>query len=114
MTRRLTLAQKLTGSILIAVTVEVALVFGTFLGYFGPRLERTTFDAFEQFGVRRFGPAANGMVLFLQTPCGVALALLFLGESLHAYHLIGFALILPGVILATLRRRTARIAQPAG
>ncbi len=48
MTRRLTLAQKLTGSILIAVTVEVALVFGTFLGYFGPRLERTTFDAFEQ------------------------------------------------------------------
>lgn len=67
-----------------------------------------------QYGVRRFGPATIGMALYMQTPCGVVLALLFLGEQLRISHLVGFALILPGVILATIRRRLSRFARPSG
>ena len=67
-----------------------------------------------QYGIRRFGPATVGMLLYLQTPYGVTLALLFLGERLRFFHFIGFALIVPGVVLATIRRRVARVArQPA-
>jgi len=57
-----------------------------------------------QLGVRRFGPATMAMSSYLWTPYGVLLALIFLGERLHLYHLIGLALILPGVVLATARR----------
>lgn len=58
-----------------------------------------------QYGVRRFGPALMAMTSYLWTPYGVVLALIFLGERLHVYHLVGLALILPGVILATARRQ---------
>ena len=57
-----------------------------------------------QYGVRRFGPATMAMTSYLWTPFGVLLAVIFLGESLRAYHLVGLALILPGVVLATARR----------
>ena len=56
-----------------------------------------------QYGVRRFGPATMAMTSYLWTPYGVLLALIFLGETLYAYHLIGLALIVPGVVLATAR-----------
>jgi drug/metabolite transporter (DMT)-like permease len=58
-----------------------------------------------QYGVRRFGPATMAASSYLWTPYGVILALIFLGETLHSYHLVGLALILPGVVLATARRQ---------
>ena len=57
-----------------------------------------------QYGVRRFGPATMAMTSYLWTPFGVVLAVVFLGESLGAHHLLGLALIVPGVVLATARR----------
>jgi drug/metabolite transporter (DMT)-like permease len=56
-----------------------------------------------QYGIRRFGPGTMAMTSYLWTPWGVLLALIFLGETLHAYHIVGFALIVPGVVLATAR-----------
>lgn len=58
-----------------------------------------------QYGIRRFGPATMAMSSYLWTPYAILLAVLFLGEAIRPYHLAGFALILPGVILATARRR---------
>jgi drug/metabolite transporter (DMT)-like permease len=55
-----------------------------------------------QYGVKRFGPSLTGMMLYLLPAYGVVLAILFLGETLRPYHMIGLALILPGVVLATL------------
>ena len=55
-----------------------------------------------QYGVKRFGPTITGMMLYLLPAYGVVLAVLFLGEKLQPYHMVGFALILPGVVLATL------------
>ncbi|MBN2526897.1 MAG: methyl-accepting chemotaxis protein [Deltaproteobacteria bacterium] len=48
MKRRFSLAQKLASSIAIAVVVQVALIFYSFLGYFGPRLEENTYEVIEQ------------------------------------------------------------------
>ena len=61
-----------------------------------------------QHGVRRFGPATMAASSYLWTPYGVILALIFLGETLHAYHLVGLTLILSGVVLATARRHPPR------
>ncbi len=56
-----------------------------------------------QYGIRRFGPGTMAMLSYLTTPYGVLLAVLLLGEELHAYHLVALALIVPGVVLATAR-----------
>jgi drug/metabolite transporter (DMT)-like permease len=56
-----------------------------------------------QYGVRRFGPTTMAMSSYLWTPYGLLLSIIFLGEKLQAFHFIGLALILPGVILATAR-----------
>jgi drug/metabolite transporter (DMT)-like permease len=63
-----------------------------------------------QYGVRRFGPTKMAMSSYLWTPYGLLLSVLFLGETLHAYHFIGLALILPGVLLATARLPPRRAA----
>jgi drug/metabolite transporter (DMT)-like permease len=56
-----------------------------------------------QYGIRRFGPSTMAMTSYLWVPYGILLAIAFLGETLHAYHVLGLALILPGVVLATAR-----------
>jgi drug/metabolite transporter (DMT)-like permease len=63
-----------------------------------------------QYGVRRFGPTTMAMSSYLWTPYGLLLAVTFLGETLRTFHVLGLALILPGVVLATARfpmRRSA-------
>ena len=57
-----------------------------------------------QYGIRRFGPGLMAMTSYLWMPYGVALAVLLLGETLRGYHVVGLALILPGVVLATVLR----------
>ncbi|WP_414833552.1 DMT family transporter [Afifella sp. YEN Y35] len=55
-----------------------------------------------QHGVKVFGPGVTGMFLYLLPPYGVLLAMIFLGEEFHTYHALGLALVLPGLMLATL------------
>jgi len=55
-----------------------------------------------QYGVKRFGPSLTGMMLYMLPVYGVVLSILFLGETLQLFHLVGLAMILPGVVLATL------------
>jgi drug/metabolite transporter (DMT)-like permease len=63
-----------------------------------------------QFGVRRLGPSAAGVFMYLLPPYGVFLAVVFLGETFHVFHAAGIALVMGGIALATapaalLRRR---------
>lgn len=55
-----------------------------------------------QFGVRTLGPSLAGVFMYLLPPWGVALAVAFLGETLQPYHLAGIALVVTGVVVATL------------
>ena len=65
-----------------------------------------------QYGVKVLGPSIAGIFLYLLPPCGIGLAWLFLGEQLLPFHFAGMAMILGGVIIATLPvaalRRRAR------
>lgn len=54
-----------------------------------------------QILVKFAGPSLTGMSLYLLPVYGVALAVLTLGEELYAYHAIGLALVLGGIVLAT-------------
>ncbi len=63
-----------------------------------------------QWLVRKVGPARSGMALYFLPIAGVAVAAIFLGETIHGYHLVGTLLTIGGVVLATLstgRRRAA-------
>ena len=55
-----------------------------------------------QYGVRRLGASVAGLFMYLMTPWGVLMAVLFLGERLSGFHAVGIALVMTGVILATL------------
>ncbi len=63
-----------------------------------------------QFGVRTLGPSVAGVFMYLLPPYGVLMAVAILGESFEPFHAAGIALVMGGVILATLptRRRLAR------
>lgn len=50
-----------------------------------------------------FGPERAGMALYLMPLYNALLAGLLLGERLEAYHMVGAALVLPGIWLATRR-----------
>ena len=56
--------------------------------------------------VARIGPQRAGAYLHLIPLLGAGMAMVFLGERLHLYHLVGLALILGGVWLAARGRRT--------
>jgi drug/metabolite transporter (DMT)-like permease len=53
--------------------------------------------------IARIGPNATGFFLLLMPVFGSALAIAFLGERLHLYHLLAFATVLAGILLATWR-----------
>jgi len=52
-------------------------------------------------GVAIVGPSVAGFTLHLLPLFGTALAIVFLGETFQAFHAVGFATILAGVIVAT-------------
>ncbi|KAF0123346.1 MAG: hypothetical protein FD152_3339 [Xanthobacteraceae bacterium] len=54
-----------------------------------------------QYGVKIVGPAVTSCFLYLLPVYGVGMSALFLGEALHAHHLVGMALVLVGLIAAT-------------
>lgn len=62
--------------------------------------------------VARLGPARTVYFLHLMPVFGSILAIVFLGERLAAYHLVGFPVALGGVLLATLSPDAVRRPQP--
>lgn len=58
-----------------------------------------------QYGLRTLGPSLTGMFMYLMSPAGVLMAVLFLGETLRGFHLAGIAAVLGGVVLATWPKR---------
>ena len=58
-----------------------------------------------QKGVTLIGPARAGPFMYLMPAYAAVLAMLFLGERLALFHLVGFALILGGVALASATAR---------
>lgn len=55
-----------------------------------------------QYGVRALGASIAGMFMYLMTPYGVLLAIVFLGERLEPFHIAGIVLVMAGVSIATL------------
>lgn len=54
-----------------------------------------------QYGVRRLGASIAGLFMYLMTPYGVLMAVLFLGEELQPFHIIGIICVMVGVTVAT-------------
>jgi drug/metabolite transporter (DMT)-like permease len=54
--------------------------------------------------VDALGASRAGMLLYLQSAFVALLAYIFLGESLHSYDLLGAAVIVVGIVLATMLR----------
>jgi drug/metabolite transporter (DMT)-like permease len=52
-------------------------------------------------GVAVLGPSTGGFMLYLLPVFGTLLAIAFLGESFGAFHAVGIATIVAGVVLAT-------------
>jgi len=55
-----------------------------------------------QYGVRALGASVAGMFMYLMTPYGVLMAIVFLGERLEPFHLAGIVLVMTGIGIATL------------
>ena len=68
---------------------------------------------FYNRGVDLLGPTRAGLYLFLVPVFGAILAVIFLGEQLHAYHAFGFALIMAGVLLGNSSRTIKAAITPA-
>lgn len=54
-----------------------------------------------QYGIKTVGPSVTSVFMYLLPIYGVALAAMFLGEELHAYHAAGLTLVLAGIVLAS-------------
>lgn len=69
-----------------------------------------------QFGVRELGAPLTGIFMYLLPVYGVLMAILLLGERLAAYHAAGIALVMGGIVLATLPVEAMRrlIRPPSG
>jgi drug/metabolite transporter (DMT)-like permease len=59
--------------------------------------------AFWNKAVGEVGANRSGLFVHLTPVFGTLLAILFLGETLHAYHVVGMALILTGIVITTRR-----------
>ena len=55
------------------------------------------------------GASRTGIIASLLSPFVIVLSVLFLGESLGGWQLIGFALVMAGILLVTWRRRRSEI-----
>ncbi len=55
-----------------------------------------------KYGIRTVGPSRTALFLYFMPVYAALLAIVFLGEKLHIYHIGGLALVMSGVIMATL------------
>ena len=60
------------------------------------------------YGVSVVGPSRAGFMIHLLPAFGTIFAMIFIGETLHLYHVIGIGTIIAGVLLATSARVLAR------
>ncbi|MEM1364171.1 MAG: DMT family transporter [Pseudomonadota bacterium] len=58
-----------------------------------------------QFGVRRLGAAVASAFMYLLPVYGIFLAWFLVGERIYAFHYIGTALVLAGVVLASMKAK---------
>jgi drug/metabolite transporter (DMT)-like permease len=65
-----------------------------------------SFGAYQVYGLvqRILGAGPTSLLMYLIPVYNSLLAYLLLGEALHSYHLLGAALVLPGIYLATRTR----------
>jgi drug/metabolite transporter (DMT)-like permease len=77
------------GTVVIALYIGLGASVGGFLCWNG--------------GVAVVGANHSGLFLYLMPVYSAALAMLFLGEQVHAFHVVGIALIVGGILLATRR-----------
>jgi drug/metabolite transporter (DMT)-like permease len=65
-----------------------------------------SFGAYQVYGLvqRILGAGPTSLLMYLFPLYNGVLAYLLLGERLHSYHLLGAALVLPGIFLATRRK----------
>lgn len=65
------------------------------------------FAAYQAYGLiqQALGAARTGLLMYLIPLYTAGLAVLLLGEALRPYHLLGAALVVPGLLLATLSAR---------
>lgn len=72
-----------------ALAIAYVSIFPSFLAYL-----------FFNRGVELIGSAATGQYMNVMPLMGAGLAVLFLGEALHPFHIIGLALIVAGILVA--------------
>lgn len=63
-----------------------------------------------KFAIKRVGASQTGMFLYLMPVYAALLAVMFLGEKLHMYHIAGLAFVLPGIAIATYTRKRSQAA----
>jgi len=71
------------------------------IGYVGIFASVVAFSTWNS-GLRKVGPHLGGQFVHLMPAFSTLLAVIFLGERLQLFHLVGIALILAGILCATL------------
>ncbi len=84
------LGYSMTADWTTAGTIFYAAVFPSLVGYI-----------FYNRAVELLGPGPAGLYLFLVPVFGASFAIALLGEELHAFHAVGFALIIGGVLIGS-------------
>jgi drug/metabolite transporter (DMT)-like permease len=82
---------------LLSPTLPTFLSIG-YVGVFASVIAFTTWN----IGLRRVGAHVGGQFVHLMPAFSTLLAVLFLGEQLHQFHIVGIALIFVGILCATL------------
>jgi drug/metabolite transporter (DMT)-like permease len=72
------------------------------IGYVGVLASVVAFMAWTS-GLRRVGAHLGGQFVHLMPAFSTILAVIFLGEQLHTFHVVGITLIFAGILCATLR-----------
>ena len=76
------------------------------IGYVGVLASVVAFSCWNS-GLRKVGPHIGGQFIHLMPAFSTMLAVIFLGERLRSFHVLGIVLIFAGILCATLRARVA-------
>jgi drug/metabolite transporter (DMT)-like permease len=76
------------------------------IGYVGILASVVAFSAWTS-GLRRIGAQVGGQFIHLMPAFSTILAVVFLGERLRSFHLVGIVLIFAGILCATFRVHTS-------
>jgi drug/metabolite transporter (DMT)-like permease len=94
----LALGYQLHADLTLAASIFYVAIFPSLIAYI-----------FYNRAVELLGPAPAGLYLFLIPVFGATLAAVFLGEKLHLFHALGFALIVGGVLIGSGRAAGPRL-----